>query len=206
MTEDIYLSGMAFLFQTLGQQPDKQLISNYWLLLKQMDDEKFQIALTGIMREFERTSANPFPLPSHFLKFSGNNAQGVAIKAISTLKACIRTVGKYESLKFDDSALMLVVDRFGGWSALCNWSDGAWNVNEGRLIEAHKTFYQSGLTFEGDHLPGITEKEAGFFRIYHIESNTARQLSYQRFCGVELLETVELVKIENKETKQLTRG
>lgn len=203
MTEDIYLSGMAFLFQTLGQQPDKKVIANYWLLLKVMDDEKFQIAMTGIMREFERTSANPFPLPSHFLKFSGDSAQGTAIKAVSTLKACIRRVGKYESLKFDDKALMLLVDRFGGWPTLCTWGDDDWNVNEGRLIEAYKTFYQSGLTFDEDHLSGITEKDGGFFRVYLIEANTARQLSYQRFSGVNLLETVNLVKIENKEIKQI---
>lgn len=200
MTEKLFIMQMALLYKYLGVEPDGEKTSLYWKLLKHMTDDDFKTALTGVMREFVPTTANPFPLVSQFLEFSSLNAHGIATKAISTLKAYYRRVGRYESVSFGDVTLHAVVERFGGWPAICAFGDNDWNVNEGRMIETYKTMYQSGSVPDCDHLQGLSEKDAGFYRVYHIDSKNSKMIQYQRYQGSNLIETVNLQKpvIENK--------
>jgi hypothetical protein len=205
MTEDFYLSEMAYLCNYFNIDAKMQAKKgfDYWPLLKHMANEEFHIAVVGIIREFIQYGKNDFPLISHFLKFCSSDAQGQAVRAISTLKACIRSIGKYESVSFGDSALHAVVEGFGGWPAVCAFSDSDWNVNEGRMIEAYKTRFQSGFTTDDNsHLSGISEKDAGFYRLYQVDGKTCQLLQYQRFVGVNLIETVVIKKqvIEQKRT------
>lgn len=55
-------------------------------------------------------------------------------------------------------ALHSVIERIGGWPALCTWSDKDWNINEGRLIES----YEAALLFKefgSKYLLGLSEME-----------------------------------------------
>lgn len=198
MTKENFLMQMGLLFKYLGCHPDEEKITLYWRLLKHMDDQEFNFAVTGIMREFVPTSANPFPLVSHFMKFTSSDAQGQAVKAVSTLKAYIGRVGKYESVSFGDSALHSVVERFGGWTAVCAFSDNDWNVNEGRMVETYKAMFQSGIQPVGntDHLAGISEKDDGWYKIYQVDAKTSQMIEYKRYKGQQLIETVNLRKPE----------
>jgi hypothetical protein len=205
MTEEFYLSEMAYLCNYLNIDTNTQIKKgrDYWPLMKHMTNEEFHAAVVGVIREYIQYRPNDFPLVSHFLRFCSSDAQGQAVKAISTLKAYIRIIGKYESVSFGDSALHSIVESFGGWPAVCAFSDSDWNVNEGRMIEAYKTRFQSGFNSDDSHLAGLSEKDAGFYRVYTIDKKSSQMIGYKRFNGLQLLETVNFVKpaLENKRSE-----
>jgi hypothetical protein len=130
----------------------------YWNMLKDLSDDQFKQASTTIMQMWHPTSTVPFPLVSDLREAAGLSGHSASVHAIQTVKGAIIKAGPYDSVSFNDRALHAVIERFGGWVAICNFSDDDWNINERRLIES----YESAVQF-GDngpvHLMGIFEAE-----------------------------------------------
>ncbi|MFA5300265.1 MAG: DUF6475 domain-containing protein [Lutibacter sp.] len=203
MDKQFYLTEMTFLSNLINVpvEVQKKKTTDYWPLLKHLSDDEFHVSVVGIVREFVPTASVQFPMVSQFLKFCSSDAQGSAVKAISMLKAYIRKVGKYESVNFNNMTLHAVVERYGGWPAICAWTDSDWNINENRLIESYKLSYQSGFVeSEIKHLPGISEKDAGFFRIYQIDNKTMQIIGSDKYQDCTLISSTyrDVKLIENK--------
>ena len=194
----------GLLCKYLGYNQNLEKTSMYWDFLKHMDEETFKTAVQEIIKSFVPTTQNPFPLVSHFMKYTGSDEQGSAIKAISTLKVYIRRVGRMESVNFNDGALHETVERFGGWPAVCNFSEQDWNINENRMIETYKIMATSPRS-EITHLPGLAEKDNGHYRIYDVNPKTMQIAGYNRLIRGVLLETTGTAKtlFEKKEDPKL---
>jgi hypothetical protein len=203
MTEKFYVTEMAYLCKLLGTSQELQLekVENYWPLLKHMSEHDFHMAIVGIIREYTSTDSKKFPMVAHFLKYSSNNTQGMATKALSTLKVYVRKAGRYESVNFNDNALHSTILAFGGWPAICAMTDKDWSIQEGRIAETYKTFVQSGSFEKVHHVPGISEKEAGFFRIYQVDAQTGTALGYCRCRGPMILQSVDNKLLSAHSTK-----
>lgn len=201
MNKEYFQQNFALIYKYFGVHPDNEKTQMYWNFLKNMEDEVFKNAMQCVIREFLPSNQNPFPLVSHFLKHTSTDAHGMAIKAISMIKAYIRKVGRYESVNFNDNTLHAVVERFGGWPAICGWSDKEWDINEGRLIESYKMSYQSGYFEENlTHLKGLSEKDCGFYKIFQIDNKTMQMIGSDQYRGLTLL-TSTYKKVEQIERK-----
>jgi hypothetical protein len=83
---------------------------------------------------------------------------------MSAISKIISKHGAYKSVDFGSDAVHDTIDRFGGWVAVCGWSQEEWNINEGRFMAVLK----SSLKFNGKnqtrYLCGVFEKTNGFLR------------------------------------------
>lgn len=170
MNSSTFKSHMGFMSAYFGKEIKKEIISLYWNMLKELEDDVFVLAIKNICAEFTPTSACPFPLVSHILKYCGQTGSNRANNAISLLKKAL-SFGPYSSVSFDDPALHYVIQVNGGWAVLCNWTGTQWDVNEGRLIEAYKSAVLLGKSGP-DHVAGILERENGWFSLYIVADKT----------------------------------
>jgi hypothetical protein len=194
MTEAKFLSCIGMLFKYLRERPAQEVVNMYWELLKHMDEKEFEKAVTGVISEFIPTKATPFPLVAHFLKFSGSDANGRAIRAIATLKGYVRKIGKYESANFNDNALHATIERFGGWPAICAMGDTDWNVNEGRMIDTYKVMCAQYCDETNSHVAGLSEKDGGFYRVYNISQKTLQIDYIEKYRNCTCVGVLEAVK------------
>jgi hypothetical protein len=156
---------IASLMVYFGMKLPPEVFDIYWDQLKDLSTHKFDSACQKILSDFIPTSTNPFPLVSHFKKYCGESGDDKAHNAIAMLKRGIRKVGQYQSVDFKDRALHYAVNAFGGWTAICCWTDKEWDINEGRLLQTYKSAMKSNL---GDdcHLQGLIEMDGGKFKIF----------------------------------------
>ena len=166
MKDTTFKSGIAYISKYLGRDMSASQISMYWQMLKHLDDETYLLGVKNALMEFIPTSAAPFPLVAHILRYCGEAGGTQATNAISKLKNALKH-GPYQSVSFDDPALHFVVESNGGWPVLCAWSGKEWDVNEGRLLESYKSAKLGDLRGK-DHLPGIAEKSNGWFSLFVI--------------------------------------
>jgi hypothetical protein len=204
MTKEFFIMHFGLLLKYLGLKPENEKTTMYFEFLKHMDDDTFKTSVQEIIKSFVPTTQNPFPLVSHFMKYTGSDEQGSAIKAISTLKVYIRKVGRMESVNFNDNALHETVERFGGWPAVCNFSEQDWNINENRMIETYKVMATSPRS-DVSHLAGLAEKDNGHYRVYDVNPKTMQISGYNRLMRGVLIETTGTAKplFDKKEAPKL---
>ena len=153
----MFFNYMAKLQEYFGKKLDDSVIDVYWQGLGELPEEKFRMAVKNIFTDFVPTSTTPFPLVSHFLKYCGEGTETKAINVISVLKNAVFKYGPYQSVTFGDRALHSVIERYGGWQTICNWTNEDWGFNEKRFIEAYKAAQIS--EYGKDYLAGIHEIE-----------------------------------------------
>lgn len=158
MNENIFTQTMAMLQAYFGVKLENRVQTMYWNILQDMSDEQFKQAVTGILKSWHPTSTVPFPLVVDFRDAAGLSGKASAIHAIQILKEAIIKAGPYNSVSFNDKALHVTIQRYGGWAAICYWGDQEWNINERRLIEAYEAAVEFGDSGP-DHLAGIEEIE-----------------------------------------------
>jgi hypothetical protein len=161
---DVFSTSMAFLQKLFGHTLDYDILNIYWSTLNTMDPKSFLTSVQGITTEFIPTSSLPFPVPAHFMKYSGQSTESKSKIAIQRVKWAIASVGKYDSVNFNDTTLHGVIERWGGWVTLCNWTAEDWQINQRRFEEDYEAATNAGFGGE-DHLHGIFEAHnaaAGF--------------------------------------------
>lgn len=170
MDKKNFLEGIGFLSLHFEKKLPKELRSHYWNRFKNISNEKFQLACENLIDTFVPTNLNPFPRVQHILDACGETGYDRAIAAIAVLKRTIRRVGQYQSIVFKDTALTFAVNSYGGWVAICNWTDQDWDINEKRLMDTYNVAVKRGLK-DVSHIPGIGESSGGFFKVHFIKEN-----------------------------------
>lgn len=144
------------LFGTIDSAKNKAL----YLALFDMTDSDMERAVKTLTKTFSPTAAKPFPLPVDFLEAVGKTVSQQAQYYLSLVQPAIFSVGRYRSVDFGCPALHSVINRYGGWVALCDWTQEEWNINEQRLLNALEAALISGDD-GGTHLAGIIESTNG---------------------------------------------
>lgn len=85
----------------------------WWEACKQFDFETVKDA-------FNRHAMNPdngqyVPKPADIVKLIGGGTQDGALMAWSKVNKAIRTIGPYQTVKFDDPIIHKVISDMGGW-------------------------------------------------------------------------------------------
>jgi hypothetical protein len=88
------------------------LIGIYWEVLKSVSLDEFERRAKQIIAS---KTIKVFPLPAEFLS---SNSQ--AIFACGQVHKAMETVGAYESPNFGDPIIPYVIERLGGWVAVCH--------------------------------------------------------------------------------------
>lgn len=97
------------------------MLNIYWQGLEKYDYE-------DVSRAFSLHAANPdngqfHPKISDITKMLEGSTETQGMRAWSKVKAAIASVGKMQSVVFDDPIIHTVIHEMGGWYALCNCLD-----------------------------------------------------------------------------------
>lgn len=162
MENKTFASCMGFLQAQFGAV-SKERIDGLFLALSDINDADFTEATKSILKTFHPTSACPFPVPADFYEASGEDPEAQAEGAIRQIVDAIQTHGAYRSIDFGDE-INSTIARFGGWPAICHWSDEEWNINEGRMKASLIYSFRYGAGESCGHLVGIAEGRNGEIR------------------------------------------
>lgn len=185
------LDGILGLQVLFGHMLSDSVVGMYMDALKDLSDEQIERAVRYQIANFEPTSAKPFPVPADFFKAIGNSEPDMAQEAIRRLRKATQDHGAYKSVSFGDPALHATIERFGGWCAVCRWSDDDWKINTKSFIAGYQSAVRNH-TKGPKYLAGITEIE-----------NTGL---YESFIpDVVCIGNDDLKRLENKSVSKLDK-
>lgn len=157
MTHEFFLASFLLLKKYFNNyKMDKTVEDLYFNSLKNYPDEKIKLACQNIIANFKPTSTTPFPLIADILNYCGEGMQGKAINIIGLIRKAIQRHGRYTSVSFNDLVLHGVIERFGGWVELCDWTQDNWNINEKRITDAYQAAKNAGIN-GNSYLVGLHE-------------------------------------------------
>jgi hypothetical protein len=131
-------------------------------------------AVTRIKRTWRPSGPNPYPPICEFLSAAGVSDEGGEYMAIAALRTATGKVDAYNSVSFGDPALHYAIRAYGGWVAICNWTQTDWGVNEGRLREAYREA-KAAKADGGNHLAGIHECGSGTGNVVCLDLRTGAE-------------------------------
>jgi hypothetical protein len=145
----------------MGELFDKKistaLTDAYWIALEPFDDRACENAFKRLI-----ATSKFFPRPADFIDLMVvKNVDMAEVEATKVLKA-IKTLGAYQSVRFDDPVTTAVIqDSFGGWIRLCGdltEAKESWFIKD--FVRAYQAFAKQGITHDGQ-LAGIVERDNG---------------------------------------------
>ncbi len=150
-----FSNSMTLLGELFDRKISQAMIDAYWTVLKPFDDQAYENAFNRLI-----ATSKFFPRPADFIELLVvNNADRSEVEATRVLKA-IKTLGAYQSVKFDDPITSAVIqDSFGGWIKLCGELTEAkesWFIKD--FVRAYQAFAKQGITHDGQ-LAGIIERD-----------------------------------------------
>lgn len=158
MNHNEFIKPILFLQSMYGRTIPDAVINQYWEILKTMQIDKWDIACNNVIKTFVPTSQVPFPLIPHFLTACGESGHTKAVAAIAEVKRVISKFGAYATVDFRDRILHGVIERFGGWVTVCNWTHKDWQFNERNFIDAYEAAQLTGEK-GSEVLYGIVDNE-----------------------------------------------
>lgn len=145
---------MQAIYGKLADNTEKLYLS----ILKNIENEAFERGVKKLIEEYEYPK---FPPPAVIIKYCGRSSSDMANLALMALKKAIHKVGPYNSVDFRDNVLHAVIERYGGWVEICNWTDDDFNYREKQFLKSYESTHSSGIKGP-DYLPGITETSNAF--------------------------------------------
>jgi hypothetical protein len=160
----VIIASLAEVFS--DKEPSKNVISLYWMALKEYTIEQIQKAASDIIQGRVYPS---MPKPAEIIEAIRGTQGDRATRAWIDVLRAVRRIGTYESVKFKDPVIHAVIEQMGGWSEMGNMlvDDEKWKQKEFErlypIMEARGN--------HPDYLPGRLEvsNEANGF-IEHIGS------------------------------------
>lgn len=158
MNGELFGQGMASMQKLFGYTVSPDTLRFYWSACAPLTDEQFRQIIERLTSTFVPSAQTPFPVPAHFVRASGNTPENKAQEAVAKVKHAVAVLGRYQSVTFNDGALHAVIDRFGGWIAICEWSDKDWQINSKSFIQGYISAINTNQKGPA-HLTGLQEAE-----------------------------------------------
>lgn len=79
-----------------------------------------------------------FPQPSEIIQAIEGDPEERALNAWDTLFSAIRNHGRYGKIIFQDSKIGRLVQTFGGWDAVCSWTNNEVDFRRIEFVRSYK--------------------------------------------------------------------
>ncbi len=137
------------------KQLSKQAILIYWNALKHLE-------IAVVVDAFNRHIVNPdfgqfMPKPADIIKLCSGSNHDSAMLAWSVVLVSIKTIGRYDSVVFDDRATMSVIREMGGWVAICKVDNDELPFKANEFQSRYKSYKTMGRSDSPRKLIGVCE-------------------------------------------------
>lgn len=149
---------MGILNETFGDpsKPISDLKMNFYfkalsdLTIEQLNDAAIILANTKVI--------HTFPIPSEIRQAVEGNPQDKANVAFDKLLGAVRSIGPYQSVSFDDPAIHVFIESYGGWEEICDKTVDEWKYMRNEFVKGY-----AGYSMRGSSAPlklaGIHESQ-----------------------------------------------
>lgn len=113
--------------------------------IDQLNDAAIILARTKVI--------HTFPTPAEIIQAVEGNPQEKAAVAFDKLIGAVRSIGPYQTVVFDDSAIHAFVQSYGGWEEICDKTVEEWKYMRNEFLKGYHGF--TGRTDVPLQLTGI---------------------------------------------------
>jgi len=122
----------------------------YFKALSDMTIEQLNDAVIILART---KTIHTFPTPAEIIQAVEGNPQEKAAVAFDKLLGAVRSVGPYQTVIFDDPAIHVFVQSYGGWEEICDKTVEEWKFMRNEFIKGYNGY--TGRTDVPLQLTGI---------------------------------------------------
>lgn len=108
-------------YAVYGKKIDRPIASIYWRTLEAFELKE---VMEGISRHLiDQNIGQYVPKPADIVRQIEESTESKALEAWSDVTRAIKSIGKYESVIFDDLLTNHVVEQMGGWVSMCKMTE-----------------------------------------------------------------------------------
>ncbi len=150
---------IAGVYELYGKDISEPVLGMWWEAMRGLE-------LGAVRGALNRHAMNPdagmfLPKPADVIRELGGTSQDASLLAWSRTVEAVRSIGSWESVKFDDPIINRVIVDLGGWIWLCAQTEREWPFVEKRFRDAYRAWMHRGLegTDPVARLPGHFEAQ-----------------------------------------------
>lgn len=113
-----FLEWLTLLAESFNRKVSSLLLETYWQCLKAYPFAQVKQAMLNTLQNPDRQKWG-MPTPANLIVLIQGDSHSHALKAWSQIITAIRTVGRYDSVVFDNPIIHCVIRDMGGWIYLC---------------------------------------------------------------------------------------
>lgn len=113
-----FLEWLTLLAESFNRKVSSLLLETYWQCLKSYPFAQVKQAILNTLQNPDRQKWG-MPTPADLIVLIQGDSHSHARNAWSQVVAAIRTVGRYDSVVFDNPIIQCVIQDMGGWVYLC---------------------------------------------------------------------------------------
>jgi hypothetical protein len=115
--KNLFLQCLTLLAESFNRKVSSLLIETYWQCLETYPFAQVKQAMLSTLQNPDRKWG--MPTPADLIVILQGDSRSYALKAWSQVVTAIRTVGRYDSVIFDNPIIHCVIRDIGGWVYLC---------------------------------------------------------------------------------------
>lgn len=143
---------LAALGEVYGKEVTTTMAQLYWGALSDYTDEQVDAAIKAGVKKWK--CYGRIPTPGEIIdEITGDDDQA-AFVAWESLLYAIQTVGRNNSVRFEDGKITRVVLALGGWMEVCNWLNSEMHYRRNEFFKLYKATPASN---DAKYLPGLIE-------------------------------------------------
>lgn len=147
-----FLQWLTLLAESFNRKVSSLLLETYWQCLADYPFEQVKQAMLSTLQNPDRKWG--MPTPADLVVLIQGEGRNHALKAWSQVVTAIRTVGRYDSVVFDNPIIHCVIRDMGGWIYLCQQP-------EKELPFLRHEFEKRYHTYQGKPLPNYPRSLKG---------------------------------------------
>lgn len=152
---DKFASCLIGCAEITGKTLSDHAIALYWHALKQLEIE---VIIDAFNRHIKNPDQGQFmPKPADIIRLCNGSHIDSAMSAWTLVHAAMRTVGRYESVVFSDTATMATIADMGGWIFLCGVTEEELPFKSKEFQTRYKAYLTIGRNDCPSKLIGVSE-------------------------------------------------
>ncbi|WP_218814704.1 DUF6475 domain-containing protein [Rickettsiella endosymbiont of Dermanyssus gallinae] len=161
MTDDDkkeFLEGLTFLAESFNKRVSSLLLETYWQCLRPYPIAKVKMAMANILTNPDREVWG-MPIPAELISLIQGDCRQFAQHAWAQVIHAIKTIGRYDSVVFDNSIIHCVICDLGGWIYLCHQPERDLSSLREEFIKRFQKYYANPSIHYPCVLKGISEHD-----------------------------------------------
>ncbi len=114
----LFLQWLTLLAESFNRQVSSLLLETYWQCLETYSFAQIKQAMLAVLRDTNREKWG-MPTPGDLVRWINDSDHQSAFKAWGQVINAIRSIGRYNSVVFDNPLIHCVIRDMGGWMFLC---------------------------------------------------------------------------------------